>query len=211
MFDILQVCRTLVTVLRLNLIRTEARTFEAHANRPVAAVFTCWANKQKHSLQTQDRMWSRHFYKKQRIKESLYLSLDPFFLCLGQLCVRMAARTVGAASGPTDVPVSTVSLARSAREVSAHPYCCVYTVWLILFLRGGLQIWIPARTLVGKPRGTKTAHPALVMLAVVERVHVVWYDNLCACFLFHAQRRCWDDLGKLRYCLYTCTDSQQLL
>ncbi|TKS74624.1 Fibrillin-1 MP340 [Collichthys lucidus] len=33
-----------------------------------------------------------------------------------ELCVRMAARTVGAASDPTDVPVSTVSLARSARE-----------------------------------------------------------------------------------------------
>jgi len=40
------------------------------------------------------------------------------FLCLLQLCVRTAARTGGAASGPTDAPASTVSLARSAREVS---------------------------------------------------------------------------------------------
>lgn len=37
----------------------------------------------------------------------------------------MAARTVGAASDPTDVPVSTVSLARSAREVRARPRFCV--------------------------------------------------------------------------------------
>lgn len=42
-------------------------------------------------------------------------------LCLLQLCVRTAARTVGAALGPTDVPVSTVSLGRSAREVRARP------------------------------------------------------------------------------------------
>lgn len=35
--------------------------------------------------------------------------------------MRTAARTVGAASGPTDAPVSTVSLARSAREVRARP------------------------------------------------------------------------------------------
>ena len=34
---------------------------------------------------------------------------------------------MGAASGPTDVPVSTVSLARSAREVSAHPRFSVDT------------------------------------------------------------------------------------
>lgn len=36
------------------------------------------------------------------------------------LSVRMAARTVGAASGPTDVPVSMVSLARSARETTGR-------------------------------------------------------------------------------------------
>lgn len=34
-----------------------------------------------------------------------------------QRCVRTAARTVDAASDPTDVPASMVSLARSAREV----------------------------------------------------------------------------------------------
>lgn len=198
MFDILQVCRTLVTVLHL-------RTFEVHANRPAAAVFTCCAYKQKHSLQTQDGMWSWHFYKKQRIKESLYFSLNPFFLCLGQLCVRMAARTVGAASGPTDVPVSTVSLARSAREVSAHPYCCVYTVWTDSLPLRRPSNMNPCSDFGGKTTRNRDSTPS----AVVE--HVVWYDNLCACFLFHAQRRCWDDLGKLRYCLYICIDSQQLL
>lgn len=36
------------------------------------------------------------------------------------LCVRMAARMVGAALGPTDVPVSMVSLARSARETTGQ-------------------------------------------------------------------------------------------
>ena len=40
----------------------------------------------------------------------------------------MAARTVGAASDPTDVPVSTVSLARSAREVRARPLFFVDTM-----------------------------------------------------------------------------------
>lgn len=38
-------------------------------------------------------------------------------LRLLQRCARTAARTVDAASDPTDVPASTVSLARSAREV----------------------------------------------------------------------------------------------
>lgn len=38
-------------------------------------------------------------------------------LRLLQRCARMAARTVDAASDPTDVPASMVSLARSAREV----------------------------------------------------------------------------------------------
>lgn len=33
-------------------------------------------------------------------------------------CVRMAARTVGAASDPTDAPASTVSLVRSVRETT---------------------------------------------------------------------------------------------
>lgn len=40
----------------------------------------------------------------------------------------MAARTVGAASDPTDVPAFMVSLARSAREVRAHPRFYVDTV-----------------------------------------------------------------------------------
>lgn len=43
--------------------------------------------------------------------------ISPSSLCLLQRCARTAARTVGAASDPTDVPASTVSLARSAREV----------------------------------------------------------------------------------------------
>ena len=42
--------------------------------------------------------------------------------------MRTAARTVGAASDPTDVPASTVSLARSAREVRAQPHFDVDTV-----------------------------------------------------------------------------------
>lgn len=41
-------------------------------------------------------------------------------LRLLQRCARTAARTVDAASAPTDVPASTVSLARSAREVRGH-------------------------------------------------------------------------------------------
>lgn len=49
----------------------------------------------------------------------------------------MAARTVGAALGPTDVPVCTVSLARSAREVRAHP--CFY-VDTVLYVQSSFQL-----------------------------------------------------------------------
>lgn len=80
MFDILQVCRTLVLVSHSNLIRTEARTFDVHANRPVAAERT------NRSIHYKHNMWSWHFYKKQRIKASLYFSLDPFFLSRAAVC-----------------------------------------------------------------------------------------------------------------------------
>lgn len=50
-------------------------------------------------------------------------------LRLLQRCVRAAARTVDAALDPTDVPASTVSLARSAREVRGRRRFRVDSVW----------------------------------------------------------------------------------
>lgn len=47
----------------------------------------------------------------------------------------MVARTVGAALDPTDVPVSMVSLARSAREVRAHPFSYVNAVCFAVFFQ----------------------------------------------------------------------------
>lgn len=63
----------------------------------------------------------------------------------------MAARTVGAALGPTDVPVSTVSRVHNAKEVRAHPhfYLCYDSpmgsfLFSLCSYNRGLLVLVPA-------------------------------------------------------------------
>lgn len=95
----------------------------------------------------------------------------------------MAARTVGAASDPTDVPVSTVSLARSAREVRAHLHFYVETICYGSLLSASFKIslcrcergwlllahtWYVNR----KTKGCYYNYNLPFILVVLERFHI---------------------------------------